>query len=78
MLTQDRPGPANPAKFVGYDRVIFLIGIGLAFLCFGAYHISDHGPSLFFAVLGVAFFIFGVSQFFMTKKFRENFGDKKD
>jgi len=51
--------------------------LGVAFVWFGLYYIKDHGPSLFFAALGVAFFIFGVSQFYMTKKFRENFRDKK-
>jgi hypothetical protein len=80
MLTRGRPGPANPvnpANFVGYDRVIFLIAMGLAFVWFGLYFVGDHGPKLFFVVLGSAFSIFGISQFFMTKKLRDKFRDKK-
>jgi hypothetical protein len=71
MLTRSRPGPANPANLVGYDRVIFLMGLGVAFVWFGFYYFGDHGPKWFFAALGAAFFIFGISQFFMTKKFRK-------
>jgi hypothetical protein len=77
MLTRGRPGPANPANLVGYDRVIFLMVMGVAFVWFGLYFVGDHGPNLFFVVLGAAFCIFGISQFFMTKKFREKFRDKK-
>ena len=54
--------------------------MGVAFVCFGLYNLAAHGAqasNLFFAALGVAFFIFGVSQFYMTKRFRENFRDKK-
>src|SRR5208283_5834379 len=65
MLTRGRPGPA---KLVGYDRVIFLMVIGAAFLWFGLYYFGDHGLNWFFVVLGAAFSIFGISQFYMTKK----------
>lgn len=51
--------------------------MGLAFVWFGLYYFGDHGPNLFFVVLGVAFFIFGISQFYMTKRFREKLRDKK-
>jgi hypothetical protein len=78
MLTWGRPGPANPASLVSYDRVIFLMVMGLAFVWFGLYYLGNHGPGLFFTVLGAAFFIFGLSQFFMAKRFRKNFRDKKD
>ena len=78
MLAQGRPGPGNPANLVGYDRIIFLMALGLAFVWFGLYYLKGHGPNLFFVVLGAAFFIFGISQFFMTKKFRKQFRDKKD
>ena len=71
MLTRGRPGPANPANLVGYDRVIFLMVMGVAFIWFGVYNFGNHSVNWFFAALGVAFFIFGVSQFFMTKKFRK-------
>ena len=77
MLTRGRPGPVNPANLVGYDRVIFLLVLGVAFVWFGLYYFGDHGPNLFFVVLGVAFFIFGISQLYMSKKFREQFRDKK-
>jgi predicted phage tail protein len=77
MLTRGRPGPANPANLVGYDRIIFLMVMGVAFVWFGVYNFGNHGVNWFFAALGVAFFIFGVSQFFMTKKFRKQFRDKK-
>jgi len=77
MLARGRPGPANPVNFVGYDRVIFLMVMGLAFVWFGWY-VGGHGFGWFFAVLGVAFFIFGISQFVMARKFREQFRDKKD
>jgi hypothetical protein len=45
--------------------------LGVAFIWFGLYYFGDHGPNWFFAALGAAFFIFGFSQFFMTKKFRK-------
>ena len=77
MLTQGRLGPANPANLVGYDRVIFLMVMGVAFGWVGVYNSGNHGVNWFFAALGVAFFIFGISQFFMTKKIREQFRDKK-
>lgn len=76
MLTRGRPGPANPvnpASLVGYDRVIFLMVMGVAFVCFGVYNFGKHGLNLFFVVLGVPFIVFGVSQFYMTKKLREKF-----
>jgi hypothetical protein len=81
MIAQGRPGPANrvnPASLVGYDRVIFLMAMGLGFVWFGLYYFKGHGPGWFFAILGTVFFIFGVSQFFVTKKFRAQFRDKKD
>ena len=68
MLTRGRPGPANLA---GYDRVIFLMVLGLAFVWFGLYYFGDHGPKVFFVALGVAFFIFGISQFYVAKKSRD-------
>jgi predicted phage tail protein len=70
MLTQDRPAPVNPANLVGYDRVIFLMVLGVAFIGFGVYNFGNHGFNWFFAALGVAFFIFGISQFYMTKRIR--------
>jgi hypothetical protein len=75
MLSHAR---SNPARFVGYDRIIFLMVFGVAFVWFGLYYLGGHGPNLFFIILGVAFLIFGVSQFFMTKKIRKEFRDKKD
>jgi B-box zinc finger len=81
MITRGRPGgpnPVNPASLVSYDRVIFLMAMGLAFVWFGLYYLGGHGPGLFFAVLGAAFFVFGISQFFTTKSFRAKFRDKKD
>ncbi len=81
MLTRGRPGPPNlpnPANLVGYDRVIFLMAIGVAFNCFGLFFFRDHGINWFFVAMGLAFFIFGISQFFMTKNFRKQFRDKKD
>jgi hypothetical protein len=80
MITRGRPGPANlpnPASLVGYDRVIFLVVLGVAFIWFGLYYFGAHGPNLFFVAMGSAFFIFGISQFYMTKKFRKQFRDKK-
>jgi predicted phage tail protein len=80
MLTRGRPGPANqvnPANLVGYDRIIFLMVMGLAFISFGLYFFGEHGPNWFLVAIGLAFFIFGISQFFMTKKFRKQFRDKK-
>jgi hypothetical protein len=79
MLTRGRPGPGgpvNPASLVSYDRVIFLMAMGVALIGFGLYFV-DHGVKWFFVAMGVAFFIFGVSQFFMTRKFRGQFRDKK-
>ena len=77
MLTRARPEPVNPVNLFGYDRVIFLMVMGVAFGCFGVYNFGSHGVNWFFAALGVAFFIFGISQFFMTKKFREKFREMK-
>jgi hypothetical protein len=71
MLTRGRPGPAN---LVGYDRVIFLMVLGLAFVWFGLYYFGNRGPNLFFVAIGVAFFIFGISQLYMTKKSRDKKG----
>ena len=52
--------------------------MGVGFVWFGLYgYIGDHGSKVFFAALGVAFFIFGISQFYMTKRFREKLRDKK-
>jgi hypothetical protein len=78
MLAHGRPGPVNPASLVGYDRTIFLMAMGVAFVSFGLYHLGDHGPNWFLVVLGTAFGIFGVSQFLMTRKFRKQFRDMKD
>ena len=81
MLTRGRPEPVNPANLFGYDRVIFLMALGVGFVCFGLYglcHSGDRHLNLFLAVFGVAFSIFGISQFFTTKKFRKQFRDKKD
>jgi len=81
MITRGRPGPANavnPAKLVGYDRVVFLLVMGVAFVWFGVYNFGGHGPNWLFVAMGLAFFIYGISQFFMTRRFREEFRDKKD
>jgi len=51
--------------------------LGLAFIWFGLYFFRDHGRNWFFVAMGLAFFIFGTSQFFVTRKFREEFRDKK-
>lgn len=75
MIARGRPGP-NPSSLVGYDRVIFMMVFGVAFIGFGLYSARNHGPGWFFAALGVAFLTFGVSQFFMTRKFRRQFQDK--
>ncbi len=81
MIAHGRPGPPNrinPASLVGYDRIIFMLALGIAFLWFGLYYFRDHGPNWFLVVLGAAFFLFGISQFFMTRKFRKQFQEKKD
>ena len=77
MLTRGRPGSGTPVNLVGYDRVIFLIVLGLAFIGYGVYNFGNHGVNWLFAAFGVAFFIFGISQFFMTRNFRKQFRDKK-
>jgi len=80
MITRGRPGPANlpnPASLVGYDRVIFLMVMGVAFVCFGLFFFRDHGPNWLFVAMGLAFSIYGISQFFMTRKFRKQFQDMK-
>ena len=80
MLTRGRPGPANPinpANLVSYDRVIFLMVMGLVLIGFGVYNFGNHGLNWFFIALGVGMLIFGISQFNMTRKFRETFRDKK-
>jgi hypothetical protein len=78
MLARGRPGSVNAANLVGYDRVVFLMVIGVAFTWFGLYFFKDHGPNLFFVVLGGVFSIFAISQFFVTKRFRKQFRDMKD
>ena len=75
MIARGRPGPPNPSGLVGYDRVIFLILLGVALVGFGCY-LGNHGPGLFLIVLGGLHFIFGISQFIITKKFRRQFQDK--
>jgi hypothetical protein len=52
--------------------------MGLAFVWFGLYCVGDHGAKLFFVVLGAAFIIFGISQYYVAKKIRKLFRDKKD
>jgi hypothetical protein len=52
--------------------------LGVAFIGFGLFYFGSHGPNWFLVAMGSAFFIFGTSQFFMTKKFRKQFRDKKD
>ena len=82
MVTRGRPGPANPvnpASLVGYDRVIFLMvfGAGLRRVRFVP-KLRNGGSGWFFAALGAAFFIYGVSQFFMTKRIgREIWGQER-
>jgi hypothetical protein len=78
MLTRGRPGPSNPLNAVRYDRVIFIVAMGLAFVWFGLYYFGGHDLGLFFAVLGGVFFIFGISQFFLTRTIRRQFRDRKD
>jgi hypothetical protein len=81
MITRGRPGPANmpnPASLVSYDRVIFLMAMGLGLFGLGLYNFGAHHTNWFFVAMGLAFFIFGISQFNMTKKFRNQFRDKKD
>lgn len=78
MIAQGRPGPVNPAKLVSYDRAIFMMAMGLGFIGFGLFYFKGQGPNWFMVVLGAAFFSFGVSQFFVTRKFRAQFRDKKD
>lgn len=51
--------------------------LGLVFVGFGLYFSGGHGPAWFVVVLGVAFFIFGISQLYMTKKIRKQFREKK-
>jgi hypothetical protein len=80
MITRGRPGPGNlpnPASLVSYDRVIFLVVLGGAFIGFGLFYFGVHGPNWLFVAMGLAFFIYGISQFYMTRKFRKQFGDKK-
>ena len=43
--------------------------LGVAFIWFGLHYFGDHGPNLFFVAIGVLFFIYGISQFYMAKKF---------
>jgi hypothetical protein len=71
MLARDRPKPASPANLVGYDRVIFLIVIGMAFVWFGFHFFAGLNQKWFFAVLGGAFVAFGISQLFLTRRLRK-------
>ena len=48
--------------------------IGVSSVWFGVYNFGNHGVNWFLATLGVAFFIYGISQFSMTKKFRDKKG----
>src|ERR1019366_8763075 len=43
MLTRGRPGQISPKNLVGYDRVIFLMAMGVAMIGFGVYNIGNHG-----------------------------------
>lgn len=78
MLAHGRPALVNPARLVGYDRVIFIMLMGVLFVCSGLYYFRGHGAGMFFVVFGVLFFIFGISQFFAAQKFRGQFRDLKD
>src|SRR4051812_16277812 len=59
LITRDRPVPINPAGFFGYDRVIFIMTMGLGFIGCGVYNFGSHGVNWAFIALGMAFFIFG-------------------
>ena len=51
--------------------------MGLGFIGFGLYNFGSHDVNWVFTALGMAFFIFGLSQFFTAKKFRKQFRDRK-
>jgi hypothetical protein len=78
MITRGRPGNLpNPASLVSYDRVIFLMVMGVGFIGFGLYNFGAQHPNWLSVAMGSAFTTYGISQFFMTRKFRETFQDKK-
>jgi len=77
MLTRGAPGKIGAAMPLGYDRLIFLLVLGLTFVCFGVHNFGAHGVNWFFVAFGVLFFIYGISQFYTAKKFRDKMRDQK-
>ena len=78
MLAHGRPALVNPARLFGYDGGIFIMLMGVLFVCSGLYYFRGHGAGMFLVVFGVLFLIFGISQFFAAQKFRGQFRDLKD
>ncbi len=74
MVTQGRSGPGSGAiPPTDYFRVVFLLVLGMAFIWFGLHFFADHGINWFFVAMGLAFFLFGVSQYYMNRKMRKFF-----
>ncbi len=55
---------------LGYDRLIFLLVLGVAFIWFGIHNSGAQGVNWFFVTFGVLFFSYGISQFYTANKFR--------
>jgi len=51
--------------------------MGLGFVWFGLYFFGDHVINWFFVAMGLAFLLFGVSQYYMTKKLQKFMDSKK-
>ena len=71
MLTRSAPGKIGAAIPIGYDRLIFLGVLGVVFIGFGVHNFGAHGINWFFVTFGVLFLLFGISQFYTAKKFRD-------
>jgi hypothetical protein len=76
MLTRGgaAPGRIGAAIPLGYDRLGFLLVLGVAFVWFGIHNFGAHGESWFFIAFGVLFVSYGIAQFYTAKKFRDKMG----
>ncbi len=53
------------------------MGMGLAFIWFGLFFFGGQGVNWFFVAMGGLFFLFGISQYYMSKKLQKFLDNKK-
>jgi hypothetical protein len=77
MLTRN-PARNLGAMPLGYDRLAFLLVLGSILVGFGVYDFGAQRTNWFFVGLGALFFLYGISQYFTAKRFRDKLRGQKD